>query len=155
LRRDREGLEALRRTVTDERQAQRAELAALEARKRQEVEGFKRALSARGDEAERRAADAIQKAVARVEAARGAAAAAGARARAEALAAIRAAQADALDAPSLGLSPPEPEAGPLGVGDRARIKDLGVVGEILGLGPHGDAEVAVGGKRLKVPRASL
>ncbi len=156
LRREREALEALRRAITDEREAQRAELSALEARKRQEVEGFKRELSARAEEVSRRAADAIQKAVARVEAAKGAAAAAGARARTEALAAIRTAQAEALTAPSLGLAPePETQAVPLGVGGRARIKDLGVVGEILALGPHGDAEIAVAGKRLRVPRAAL
>ena len=40
------------------------------------------------------------------------------------------------------------------MGERARVVSLGIVGEVLAL--HGDeAEVAVGGKRVLVPRAQL
>ncbi|HEY2943367.1 MAG TPA: Smr/MutS family protein [Vicinamibacteria bacterium] len=160
-----EGEERLRRDsarIDDERravEAARAELRAAEAeaerRKRSELEAFRRELLKRGEEAARRAADAIQKAVQRVETSRRAATAAGTKARTEALADIRAAQHEALDAPTLGLAPePEPAGAALAVGGRARVRDLGVVGEVMSLNAD-EGELAVGGKRLRVPRAEL
>jgi len=128
---------------------------AIETRKRGEVEAFVRDLRQRGAEAARQAADAIQKAVQRVEAARKSALSAGSQARSEALIAIRAAHEEVLREPELSL-PPEPEvADELRVGGRARVRSLGVVGELLSLPRGGDAELAVGGKRMRVPRAEL
>jgi DNA mismatch repair protein MutS2 len=155
LREEEERIAAQRREV----EAARAELqgaqAEAERRKRSELEAFRRELLRRGEEAARRAADAIQKAVQKIETSKRAAATAGTKARTEALADIRAAQTEALNAPELGLAPePEPAAAALAVGGRARVRDLGVVGEVMSL--HGDeVELAVGGKRLRVPRAEL
>ena len=117
------------------------------------LERCRRELMKRGEEAARRAADAIQKAVQKIETSKRAATTAGTKARTEALAYIRAAQTEALSAPELGLAPePEPAAAALAVGGRARVPNLGVVGEVLSL--NGDeVELAVGGKRLRVPRA--
>ena len=79
-----------------------------------------------GNAAARQAADAIQRAVQRVEAARKSALSAGSQARSEALRAIRDAHEQVLQAPELSL-PPEPEvAGELRVGGRVRVRSLGV-----------------------------
>ena len=127
----------------------------LETRKRSEVEAFVKDLRQRGAEAARQAADAIQKAVQRVEAARKSALSAGSQARSEALREIRDAHEQVLQAPELSL-PPEPEvAGEVRVGGRVRVRSLGVVGELLSLSRQGDAELAVGGKRMRVPLAEL
>ena len=75
----------------------------------------------------------------------------GARVRTEALARIRQAQEEALAGPDLETPT---EATPVSVGSRARVPTLGVIGEVLAL--QGDsAELAVGGKRLRVPAAEL
>jgi DNA mismatch repair protein MutS2 len=126
-----------------------------EGRKRSELEAFRRELARRGEEAARKAVDAIQQAVQRVEAARRSAASAGEKARGQALAALKQAQQEATDPQALGL-PAEPESAalPLAVGARVRVRDLGVVGEVMSLTDH-DAEVAVGGKRLRAPREAL
>jgi len=160
-----EGEERLRQEETriaDERREVEASRAALgqaqaeaERRKRAELEAFRRELEKRGEEAARRAADAIHQAVQKVETGRRSAAAAGAKARGEALAGIRAAQMEALNAPELGLAPePGPPAAALAVGGRARVRELGVVGEVMSL-QGGEVELAVGGKRLRVPRGEL
>jgi DNA mismatch repair protein MutS2 len=132
---------------------QRAAERDLVARKRTEAETFVRDLRRKGEEAARKAADAIGEAVARVEAARGSPAAAASRAREGALRSIRAAQDEVLRDPELGQGPEE-EAVPLAVGMRVRTVTLGITGEVLAL--HGqEAEVAVAGKRLRVPQAEL
>jgi DNA mismatch repair protein MutS2 len=127
-------------------------------RKRAEVEAFAKELRRRGDEAARRAADAIHEAVKRVETSRRAAIPAGDKARGEAISAIRAAHAAALSDPALGIESEAASAPPdLRIGGRVRVRSLGVVGEILSL-PHDDdaqVEIAVGGKRLRVPRLEL
>jgi DNA mismatch repair protein MutS2 len=126
----------------------------LAARKRTEAETFVRDLRRKGEEAARKAAEAIAEAVARVEAARGSLASAASRARETALRSIRTAQDEVLRDPELGPEPEGEGAGPLAVGMRVRVATLGITGEILGL--HGqEAEVAVGGKRLRVPQAEL
>ena len=155
LRREQESIDAQRREVDSAREEAQAARADAERRKRTELEAFRRELLRRGEEAARRAADAIQKAVQKMETSTRAATAAGAKARTEAIADIRAAQAEALSAPELGLAPePEPAAAALVVGGRARVRDLGVVGEVMSV--HGDeVELAVGGKRLRVPRGEL
>jgi DNA mismatch repair protein MutS2 len=149
LAEEREALAAARaRAEADER--------AFAAQKRQALESFRRDLTQRGERAARQAADAIREAVQRLEAERAStrkAANVAAKARTEAIGAIRAAQEEAtadLDLPREADAP----ALPLAVGARVRLRSLGVTGEVLQLaGDH--AEVAVRGKRLKVPPAEL
>jgi DNA mismatch repair protein MutS2 len=134
--------------------AARAE-AEIQARKRREVELFARELKRRGEENERRAAEAIRAAVERVEQAQRAAAAAP-RVRGEAVAALREATAQLLRDPELGLPPEEPAAAEaeLAVGARVRVRSLGVTAEVLALHDR-EAELAVAGKRLRVPTSEL
>jgi DNA mismatch repair protein MutS2 len=155
LRQEEGRIEAERQEVEGARAALRAAEAEAERVKRTELEAFRRELLKRGEEAARRAADAIQKAVQKVETSRKAALAAGSKARTEALADIRAAQMEALDAPALGLAPePEAPAAAIAVGSRARVRDMSVVGQVMSL--QGDeVELAVGGKRLRVPAREL
>ena len=155
LRQEEGRIEAERQEVEGARAALKADEAEAERKKRSELEAFRRELLKRGEEAARRAAEAIQKAVQKIETSKRAAATAGTKARAEVLADIRAAQTAALSAPELGLAPePEAPAAAIAVGGRARVRSLGVVGDVMSF--HGDdVELAVGGKRLQVPRAEL
>jgi DNA mismatch repair protein MutS2 len=66
-------------------------------------------------------------------------------AQAEALRDTGAAAADEVELPSL----------PVAVGQRVRVKSLGVIGELLSLAGGGQAEVAVSGKRLRVAAQEL
>ncbi len=156
LVREQERLAAERRELEAATSRQQAAEREIAARKRQEVEAFVRELRRKGEEAARKAADAIREAVLRVEATRRSVAAEATRARAKAIEAIRGAQAAVLKDPELEM-PQEIEAPqvPLAVGTRVRLRTLGITGEILALGDHGQAEVAAGGKRLKVPRSEL
>ena len=68
-----------------------------------------------------------------------------------------AARAEILKDPELEL-PPEPEEAPgvpLAVGTRVRWRALGIVGEVLALPGDDEAELAVSGKRVRVPRSEL
>ena len=124
------------------------------AKKRREVEVFARDLKRRAEESERKAAEAIRAAVEKVEAAQKAAAAAP-RLRSEAVAAIRDARDEVLKDPELGL--PEEQEAPaqaLAVGMRVRVKAMGLTGELMALQGE-DAEVAISGKRLRLPQAEL
>ncbi len=147
------------RALAEAVERQQAAERELDARKRSEVERFRRELQRRGEEAARKAADALHQAVRKLESARRALPAAANAARAEALNAIREAQAEALAAPEVAaFADPAPEAisqQPLAVGCRARLRSLGVAGEVLALDAHGQAELAVSGKRLRVPQAEL
>ena len=154
LGRQREQIEAERREVESTRlRAEEAERS-IAARKRREVEVFAQALRRRGEDAERKASEAIAAAVEKLEKAQKLASAAP-RLRGEAVKAIREAQAEVLKDPELAL-PDEQEAlqSPLAVGSRVRIRALGLAGDIIGLGAN-EAEVAVQGKRLRVPRGEL
>jgi DNA mismatch repair protein MutS2 len=126
----------------------------IQAKKRREVEAFAKELRRRAEEAERKAAEAIRLAVEKVEAAHRAAAAAP-RLRTEAARAIRDARDEVLKGPELDL--PEEQEAPaqaLAVGMRVRVKAMGITGELVAL--HGDdADVAISGKRLRLPRAEL
>jgi DNA mismatch repair protein MutS2 len=155
LRRAEERLAEERRAVTAERAGLAAQERELAARKRAELEAFRRELARRGEEAVRRAADAIHEAVARVEATRRVPAQAGAKARAELAHAWHEAREAAVE--GLGLPDEEPPvvSRPVRVGDRVRVTELGVVGEVLALAERDGAEVAVSGKRLRVSRAAL
>jgi DNA mismatch repair protein MutS2 len=154
LRDQAERIAADRAALRGEQERLRAEDREIAARKRTELEAFARDLRRRGEEAARKAADAIREAVLKVEGSRKSSTAAAGKARTAAVGAIREAQAEALAdlAP-----PPEPEVpgAPLEVGARVKIRSLGVTGQVMELSAQGDAEVAVSGKRLKVPRAEL
>jgi len=145
-----------RRSLEDARRDLKAAEGELERRKHAEAEAFAKDLRRRGEEATRRAADAIHEAVKRVETSRRAAVSAGEKARAEVVRAIRSAQAEALSGVGVEL---EPAAGPvpanLRVGSRVRVRSLGVVGEVLSSPDGVDVELAVAGKRLRVPRSEL
>ena len=151
-RRLREEQEAVAATA----EAQRAAGRALEARTRSEAETFARELRKRGEEAARQAATAIREAVQRVETTRRAAASEGSRVRTEVIRRIREAQDEALRgvAPELATEPEVADAD-LRVGSRVRVRSLGVIGEVTALPTPGDAELAVGGKRMRVPRGEL
>jgi DNA mismatch repair protein MutS2 len=143
----RESAAALERAETMEREIQ--------SKKRREVEVFARELKRRGEEAERKATEAIRSAVERLEKAEKAGAAAP-RLRTEAVKAIRGAQAEVLKDPELQL-PEEQElpSAPIAVGTRVRVRSLNLTGELIALHEHAQAEVAISGKRLRVPLSEL
>jgi DNA mismatch repair protein MutS2 len=163
LERERVDLEALRRRIEAERveveghlaQQKKAERELLE-KKRTELEAFARDLKRRGEEAARQAQEAIRAAVARVEAARRSVDTEGRKARLSAVEAIEAAQEEALrDTGASVAEEVEVPALPLAVGQRVRVRTLGLVGEVTALPARGAAEVAVGGKRLRVAPREL
>jgi DNA mismatch repair protein MutS2 len=156
LRREADRIAADREALREEQERLRAEDREIAARKRTELDAFARELRRRGEEAARKAADAIREAVRNVEASRQSAAAAAGKARTAAVGAIRAAQEEALADAGLAPEPEVAGAGaPIGVGTRVKVRTLGVVGEVMTLSGEGEAEIAVSGKRLKVPRAEL
>ncbi|HET7291350.1 MAG TPA: Smr/MutS family protein [Vicinamibacteria bacterium] len=162
LLREAERLAKERVAIQAEQGALRAAESALESRKTSELQAFAGELRRRGDVAARQAADAIKDAVAKLEETRRRvemeaarrpltarqAANEAARVRSGALLRIREAQDEAL----AGAAPvPEPVvAAPVAVGARARAKTLGVTGEVLAVS-GAEAELAVGGKRLRLP----
>jgi len=162
LEKDQAELEQAQGRLADEQlelNAARARVELLEreakAKKKGDAEAFARELRRRTEEAARKAADAIRDAVQRVEATRRSAAAEGTKARAEAVQAIREAHDEAVGVPELEL-PVEVEAAelPIAVGARVRLKSLALTGEVTALHESG-AEVAVSGKRMRVPRTEL
>jgi DNA mismatch repair protein MutS2 len=161
LEREKADLESLRRRTEAERIEVESRLAEqkkaekeLLARKRTELQAFARELKRRGEEATRKAAEAIREAVKRVEETRRSVEAESTRARRTAIETIEAAQEEALR--DLGaVEEVEVEALPLAVGQRVRVKTLGVIGEVTALPDGGAAEVAVGGKRLRVAPREL
>src|SRR6185503_7299746 len=96
LRREEERIAADRAALRDEQERLRAEDREIASRKRTELETFAKDLRRRGEEAARKAADAIHEAVLKVEGSRKTAAAAAGKARTAAVGAIRAAQEEAL-----------------------------------------------------------
>ncbi len=156
LLREQARIEGERREVAAARERAETLEREIQAKKRREVEVFARELKRRGEEAERKAAEAIREAVERLEKAQKAASAAP-RLRTEAVKAIRDAQAEVLKDPELRLAAEDQElpASPIAVGTRVRVKSLGLAGELIALLPHGEAEVAISGKRLRVPMGEL
>ena len=143
------------RLAADQQALERSRLE-LEDRKRLELTAFKKDLQKRGEDASRKAADAIHAAVKRLEEGQRKATTAGARARTEAIGAIREAQEEALALPGIPVVEERAAASvPLVVGGRARVASLGVVGEVMSLGADGGVEIAIGGKRLRVPRSEV
>jgi DNA mismatch repair protein MutS2 len=148
-----ESLAAQRAALDADAAALRTAQEQLEARKRQELEAFARELGRRSEQAGRKAADAIREAVQRVEASRKSALNESARARSALVVRLREAQDEALhDLPVA----PEPAAPPaaLASGSRVRVRSLGVIGEVV-TRFGSDVELAVGGKRMRVPFSEL
>jgi DNA mismatch repair protein MutS2 len=160
LRHDQARLAQEQAELHDERMRQRDVEQAMAVRRRNEIESFRKELARRSELLARQAADAIAAAVQKVEAqaARPTKAAAN-RARSEAVGAIREARDEALAPEGLGAETSLPEAEapevPIAIGGRARVRSLGVIGEVIALSDAGEVELAVGGKRLRVPRAEL
>ncbi|HET9317162.1 MAG TPA: Smr/MutS family protein [Vicinamibacteria bacterium] len=159
LRRDQAQLAHEQAELHDERARQRDVEQAMAVRRRKEIESFRKELDRRAELLARQAADAIAAAVRKVEeqGARPAKSAAG-KARGEAVTAIRQAREEARAPEGLGDDAAAPESAssdvPIAVGVRARVSSLGVVGEVMGLSGD-EVELAVGGKRLRVPREEL
>ncbi len=156
LEREEDRLKEVRSALEAERQRLLAAEGEIEGKRRALVAEFKKDLQRRSDELVRRAAGAIEDAVRKAQAARkGAAAAAGA-ARGDVLRFVRETQAELVEGLPEAAAPEIPEAGvPVAVGTRVRVRSLGVTGEVRNLTPQGDAELAVGGKRLVVPVGDL
>jgi DNA mismatch repair protein MutS2 len=129
--------------------------AEIEGKKRAELAAFTKELRRRGEDAARRAAEAVQKAVEKIESRPRISPAAVAKAKGEAVADIRAAEAEALAVPGMAVEAGPADTGaPVTVGARVRARTLGFTGEVMAL--SGDiAEIAVSGKRVRVPRADL
>jgi DNA mismatch repair protein MutS2 len=159
LHRDQAQLAHEQSELHEERVRQREVEQVMAVRRRKEIESFRKELDRRAELLARQAADAIAAAVHKLEAqaARPAKTAAG-KARSEAVAAIRQAREEARAPEGLGDDGAPAESAssnmPIAVGVRARVSSLGVVGEVMALSGD-EVELAVGGKRLRVPRAEL
>ena len=126
------------------------------AKKRTEVETFARELRRRGEDAVRKAAVSIEDTIRKLEEERKSSAAAVARAKSSVARLVRQAQDDVLGAPDVDAVEKEPEKvdTPVAMGMRVKVRSLGVTGEVMSL--HGDeAELAVSGKRMRVPTGEL
>ena len=156
LAREQERIQVERQEAAAARERAEALEREIQAKKRREVEVFARELKRRGEEAERKAAEAIRAAVERLEKAQKVASAAP-RLRTEAVKAIRDAQSEVLNDPELRVAPEDQELpqAAIAVGARVRVKSLGLAGELIALLAHGEAEVAISGKRLRVPLGEL
>jgi DNA mismatch repair protein MutS2 len=130
---------------------------AIAARKKTELESFARELRRRADEASRRAADAIREAVQKLETTRRSTPSAAAQARSQTIGEIQKAHEQVLRDPEvLGvLSEAPPVSQTVALGSRVRVATLGVVGEVVELHGERELELAVGGKRLRVPRSAV
>jgi len=153
LQAESERLAAEREALQAALEAQRAAEREIAACKRAELEAFAMQLRRRLDEAGRKAREAVDEVVKRLEASRGLSPAAASRARAEAAGAVRLVQKQALQDPELGLEAEAP-ASPVAVGTRVKVRSLGVVGQVTAVQEQ-DLELAVGGKRLRVPRGEV
>jgi DNA mismatch repair protein MutS2 len=163
LERDRAELEkeaariaALRHEAEQARERAEAIEREIAAKKRRAVETFARELKRRGEEQEQNAAETIRAAVEKVEAAERAAKHAP-RLRTQTVKALRAQRTEILKDPELEIPAEEPEVPglPVAVGSRVRWTSLGITGEVLALHGDDEAELAVSGKRVRVPRSEL
>ncbi len=150
---------ALHEAETARERAEEAERE-IAAKKRKAVEAFARELRRRAEAQEEKARDAIRAAVEKLEEADRASkrtANLAPRLRTEAVRSIRATRTEILKDPDLEIPAEKPEApgGPLVVGARVRWTSLGITGDVLALHGEDEAEVAVSGKRVRVPRAEL
>jgi DNA mismatch repair protein MutS2 len=144
--RDRE--RAMEIALENERMAARAH----EIERRRAAEMFAAEVKKRTEQMARQAADAIRDAVQRLETSRRAATSEGSRARTRAIEAIRAAQEEALQ--DVAVAAPEAPRREPQPGDRVRVTDLGVVGEVVAV-HAGELELAISGKRMRTPAAAV
>jgi DNA mismatch repair protein MutS2 len=160
LEEEREALAARERRLTERErtlaavlESERDAARTHEAERHRAAEAFGQDLKRRTEQVARQAADAVREAVQRVETSRRAAASEGSRARSRAIEVIREARDEALE--SIGLVAPTEVAGRApAVGDRVRVSDLGIVGEVVGV--HDDEiELVVSGKRLRAPAKAM
>ena len=146
----------VRRRVEIESAEARTSLAEREitARKKTEVETFARELRRRGEEAVRKAALSIEDTIRKLEEERRSSAAAVAKAKSSVARLVKQAQ-DEVIAESGGVVEREEEtSAPVAMGMRVKVRSLGVTGQVMGL--HGDeAELAISGKRMRVPTREL
>jgi DNA mismatch repair protein MutS2 len=126
------------------------------AKKRTEVETFARELRRRGEEAVRKAAVSIEDTIRKLEEERRSSAAAVARAKSSVARLVRQAQEEILAAPDVDAVEREPEMvdAPVAIGTRVKVRSLGVTGEVMSF-TDDQAELAVSGKRMRVPREEL
>jgi DNA mismatch repair protein MutS2 len=141
------------RAITAALETEREAARAHEAERKRAAEFFAAELRRRTEQMARQAADAVREAVQRVETSRRAAASEGSRARSRAIEVIREARDEALE--SVGVAAPAAAPGrEAAVGDRVRVGDLGIIGDVVAV--HGnELEVAVSGKRLRTPLRSV
>ncbi len=125
------------------------------ARKKTEIETFARELRRRGEEAVRKAALSIEDTIRKLEEERRSSAAAVAKAKSSVARLVRQAQ-DEVIAESGGVVEREEEVAPaaVSIGSRVKVRSLGVTGEVMSL-HDGEAELAISGKRMRVPRTEL
>ena len=147
---------AQEKLVREALEAQRTAAREAEAERERTRQAFAADLRRRSDELARKAADAVKEAVQRLETSRRSAANEGARARSHAVEAIRGARDEALASAGVATAAPSPASRREPVrGDRVRVTDLGIVGEVVAVHEDGELEVAVGGKRLRAPRHAV
>jgi DNA mismatch repair protein MutS2 len=156
VQREADEIAGQRTAIEAERLALERSRLELEDRKRLELTAFKKDLQKRGEEASRKAADAIHVAIKKLEEGQRKATTAATRARTEAISAIREAQEEALDLPGIPVVEERKAAAvPVTVGGRARVSSLGVIGDVMSMGADGTVEIAISGKRLKVPQSEV
>jgi DNA mismatch repair protein MutS2 len=124
------------------------------ARKKTEIETFARELRRRGEEAVRKAALSIEDTIRKLEEERKSSTAAVAKAKSAVARLVRQAQEEVI-AESGGVVERDTEVEtPVTMGMRVKVRSLGVTGEVMRL--HGEeAELAISGKRMRVPRTEL
>ncbi len=125
------------------------------ARKKTEIETFARELRRRGEEAVRKAALSIEDTIRKLEEERRSSAAAVAKAKSSVARLVRQAQEEVI-AESGGVVEREEEVAEavVSIGSRVKVRSLGVTGEVMSL-HDGEAELAISGKRMRVPRTEL
>jgi DNA mismatch repair protein MutS2 len=146
-----------RRRIDIESAEARTSLAEREitARKKTEIETFARELRRRGEEAVRKASLSIEDTIRKLEEERKSSAAAVAKAKSSVARLVRQAQ-DEVIAESGGTVEREEEVtnAPVALGTRVKVRSLGVTGEVISLS-DGEVELAIAGKRMRVPRGEL
>ncbi|TMK69009.1 MAG: hypothetical protein E6G48_09515 [Actinobacteria bacterium] len=124
------------------------------ARKKTEIETFARELRRRGEEAVRKAALSIEDTIRKLEEERRSSSAAVAKAKSSVARLVRQAQEEVI-AESGGVVEREEEVEtPVTMGMRVKVRSLGVIGEVMSI-HEGEAELAIAGKRMRVPRGEL
>jgi DNA mismatch repair protein MutS2 len=149
-----------RRLATQEKllrealEAQRVAARDAEAERERQKDSFAAELRRRSEEMARKAADAVHEAVQRLETSRRSAAAEGTRARARVMETIRDARDEALEGVIASVAATTSGREPAR-GDRVRVSDLGIIGEVVDIHEDGELELAVAGKRMRAPRRAV